>query len=93
MATTHLPLQLINLSLKHLDLIFLEGNPDLPVLLPLFQSLKAMNQLPLLVTILLHLHRQGLLSFLTTVRTIIQGGKVLVNVPEHVGCLLLSIME
>ena len=52
-----------------------------------------MDQLPLLIMVLLHLHRQGLLSFLTTVCTIIQGGKVLVDMMKHVGNLLLGIME
>ena len=67
--------------------------PLVPGALAPSESLKTMDQLPLLVMILLYLHRQGLLSFLTTVHTIIQGGKVLVNAPEHVGYLLLSIME
>ena len=52
-----------------------------------------MNQLPLLIAILLYFQHQGLLSFLTMVCTIIQGGKVLVNMTKYIGNLLLGIME
>ena len=90
---TDLPLQFVDLSLKHLDLVFLKSNPNFSILFPLFQRLEMMDQLPLLVTVLLHLHCQGFLSFLTTVCMIVQGGKLLVDTTEHVGNLLLGIME
>ena len=51
-----------------------------------------MDQLPLLVTILLYLQRQGLLSLLTTVHTIIHGGKIFIDSTEDIGYLLLGVM-
>ena len=52
-----------------------------------------MDQLLLLVAILLHLQRQGLLPLLTMVHTFVHGREVLVNLTEDVGCLFLGIME
>ena len=87
MAATDLPLQLIDLTLKHLDLVSLEGDPNLPILLSLLQCFQTMDQLPLLVAILLCLHRQGLLPLLTTVHMFIQCRKVFVDPLEYIGYL------
>ena len=93
MTPTDLPLKLVDLSLKPLDLILLKSDPDFPILFPGFQGLQTLDQLPLLIVVPLYLLCKGLLSLLTTICTIVQCGQVLVNPTENVGDLLLRIME
>ena len=59
----------------------------------LLQSLKAMNQLLLLITVLLYLLCQGHLPLLMTVHMLVQCREVLVNPLEDIGYLLLGVVE
>ena len=65
----------------------------LSLLFTLLQCLKAIDQLPLLIAILLHLHHRGLLPLLMTIYMFIQGRKVLIDPLGGVGDFLLTIVE
>ena len=93
MTLTNLPLKLIDLSLKLLDLVLLKSYPKLSILLPSLQSFKTLGQLPLLVSVLLHLLGQIHLSLRSTIGATIQRRQVLVDPMEDSSDLLLCIME
>ena len=90
---TNLPLKLIDLSLKLLDLVLLESYPKLSILLPSLQCFKTLRQLPLLVSVLLYLPSQVHLSLRSTIGATIQRGQVLVDPMEDGSDLLLRIMK